>query len=140
MVAGVQDSQGNFLAIHRTYFDSGAKKTALEPAKASLGPIAGGAVQLTTQVASRIEIAEGIETALSILQATGIPTWAALGTANLAKVELPDGVREVIVCADADEAGEKAALAAAKEFIRGRRRVRIARPPMAGDFNDLLRS
>jgi hypothetical protein len=76
------------------------------------------------------------------LQATRIPTWATLGTANLAKLELPDSVREVIIGADyeANGAGEKAALAAAAKLIREGRKVRIARPPAPGDFNDLLQS
>jgi hypothetical protein len=38
MIAGVQSTDGRFAAIHRTFLD-GAKKTALTPAKAALGPI-----------------------------------------------------------------------------------------------------
>jgi putative DNA primase/helicase len=84
-----------------------------------------------------LALAEGIETALSIQQATGIPTWASLGASNLERVEVSDCVRDVIICADADPPGESAALAAAKRLITEGRKVRIARPGQPADFNDL---
>jgi putative DNA primase/helicase len=139
MVAGVQDVNGRFAAIHRTWLD-GAQKTALQPEKAALGSIAGCAVRLSTQLENKLALTEGIETGLSILQATTIPTWVSLGTGNF--VELPECVREIVICADRDSngAGEKAARAAAAKYTGEGRKVRIARPPMEGDFNDLLQA
>jgi len=142
VVAAVQtDNQIN--AVHRTWLKAdGTGKADMDPPKAALGPIRGHAVRLA-QAREVLALAEGRETALSVQQATGIATWATLGTANLPRVKLPDCVREVIICADNDVsgAGETAALAAAAKFTREGRRVRIARPPSAGmDFNDLLRT
>jgi putative DNA primase/helicase len=143
MVAAVQNREGDIVAILRTFLASdGRGKANLEPAKMALGPIAGGAVRFA-KAAETLALAEGIETALSVQQATGIATWAALGTANFARIELPECVRQVIVCADHDVsgAGERAALAAAAKFMREGREVRIARPPSPDtDFNDLLRA
>jgi DNA primase len=51
---------------------------------------------------------------------------------------LPTSVREVIVLADGDDPGEKAARDAALRWSREGRRVRIARPPRGMDFNDML--
>ena len=138
MVAAVFDLNRNVIAVHRTYLDDQGNKTTLEPPKAALGPIASRAVHLAP-AGEMLALAEGIETALSVGQATGIPTWAALGTANLTRVELPAVVREVIVCADNDPscAGEKAALAAAERFKLEGRRVSIARPHIGKDFNDI---
>jgi putative DNA primase/helicase len=87
-------------------------------------------------------LCEGIETGLSIQQATGLPTWAALGAGNLARVILPEIVSKVIIAADNDAngVGQRAAFKAADEFIAQGRTVRIALPPEAGqDFNDVLR-
>jgi putative DNA primase/helicase len=84
-----------------------------------------------------LALAEGIETALSVLQATAIPIWATLGTANLSRVELPGCVREIIICIDADPAGEKAAVMSAASFLHEGRRVRIARPHGGKDFNEM---
>jgi putative DNA primase/helicase len=138
MVAVVSDLNRNVVAVHRTYLDDQGNKTNLEPPKAALGPIARRAVHLAP-AGEMLALAEGIETALSVGQATGIPTWAALGTANLTRVELPAVVREVIICADNDPscAGEKAALAAAERFKCEGRRVSIARPHVGKDFNDM---
>jgi putative DNA primase/helicase len=139
MVAAVEHvrSGNTVIAIHRTWLrDDGGGKAALEPQKAALGPITGGAVRLAL-AGGTLCLCEGIEDGLSILQATGLPTWATLGTSNLPRVELPDCVREVIICADADQAGEKAALAAAAKFTRERRRARVARPLGGKDFNEM---
>jgi putative DNA primase/helicase len=139
MIAAVQGADGKIVGVHRTYLRSdGSGKADIEPQKAALGPIRGGAVRFA-KAGDVLALTEGIEDALSFLQATNIPTWAALGTSNLSRVELPDVVREVIIAADGDEPGERAANAAAQRFVGEGRRVRIVRPP-AGyiDFNDAL--
>ena len=51
---------------------------------------------------------------------------------------LPDRVRDVIVLADGDDAGEAAARDCAWRWKREGRRVRIARPPQGTHFNDVL--
>jgi DNA primase len=47
-------------------------------------------------------------------------------------------VRDVIILADGDEAGEAAARDCALRWKCQSRRVRIARPPQGMDFNDML--
>jgi hypothetical protein len=126
------------LGIHRTFLNrDGSGKAPVEYPKMTLGPVRGGAVRLGPP-ADTIAVAEGIETALSVMQATGTPTWAALSTSGLKALELPDTVREVIVCADGDAEGDHAATAAARRWQLQGRRVRLARPPPGKDFNDLL--
>jgi putative DNA primase/helicase len=85
-------------------------------------------------------ICEGIETGLAILQATGLHVWVALGSTNLGNVEMPAFVDEIIIAADHDEPGLRAARAAEELYkVRGFR-VRIVSPETSGmDFNDLLR-
>ena len=83
-------------------------------------------------------VGEGIETCLAAMQATGHPAWAALSTSGLRTLDLPDDVRDVIVLADGDDAGEAAARDCAWRWKREGRRVRIARPPQGMDFNDML--
>jgi putative DNA primase/helicase len=76
--------------------------------------------------------------ALAATQATGHPAWAALSTSGLRALGLPNEVRNVIVLADGDDAGEAAARDCAWRWKREGRRVRIARPPLGMDFNDML--
>jgi putative DNA primase/helicase len=126
------------LAIHRTFLRrDGHGKAPVEPQKMMLGPCRGGAVWLAP-AGDRLMVAEGIETALSAMQATGRPAWAALSISGLRTLGLPDAVREVIVLSDGDEPGEAAALDAGLRWNREGRCVRIARPPRGFDFNDVL--
>jgi putative DNA primase/helicase len=126
------------LAVHRTFLGrDGAGKAPVDPAKMMLGPCRGGAVRLGP-IGDRLMVAEGIETALSAMQATGQPAWAALSTSGLRTLDLPAEVRDVIVLADGDEPGEAAASDCGLRWKREGRQVRIARPPRGADFNDLL--
>jgi putative DNA primase/helicase len=126
------------LAVHRTFLGrDGAGKAPVEPQKMMLGTCRGGAVRLGP-IGDRLMVAEGIETALSAMQATGQPAWAALSTSGLRTLDLPAEVRDVIVLADGDEPGEAAASDCAWRWKRQGRRVRVARSPQGMDFNDLL--
>jgi hypothetical protein len=63
------------LAVHRTFLArDGGGKAPVEPTKMMLGPCRGGAVRLSS-IGDRLMIAEGIETALSAMQATGHRRW-----------------------------------------------------------------
>lgn len=138
MVGGIQGPHGTITGVHRIFLDHRGRKATCFQNKMMLGRCSGGAVRLS-KAGPKLAVAEGIETALSVQQATGIPTWAALSTSGLTALVLPQEVREVVIFADADKAGEKAALAAAKRFSTEGRTVRIARPPEgASDFNDVL--
>ena len=138
MVAGVQGPDGKVKAVHRTFLSrNGATKASVGDPRMSLGPVAGGAVRLA-RANGRLAISEGIETGLSILQATGVPTWAALSATNMANVILPPDIRDVILGPDGDEAGEIGARQAAKRFIEEGRAVRTAPAPEGQDFNDML--
>jgi putative DNA primase/helicase len=126
------------LAIHRTFLaPDGGGKAPIEPQKMMLGPCRGGAVRLADPH-DVLMIGEGIETCLSAMQATVQLAWAALSTSGLRALDLPRAVREVILLADGDVAGEAAARDAGMRWMREGRRVRIAHPPRGLDFNDLL--
>jgi hypothetical protein len=139
MVALVTNgTDGTPLAIHRTYLGrDGAGKAPVEPQRMMLGPCNGGVVRLA-DASDVLMVGEGIETCLAAMQATGNPVWAALSTSGLRALDLPKDVRDVIVLADGDEAGEAAARDCAWRWKREGRRVRIARPPQGLDFNGLL--
>jgi hypothetical protein len=126
------------VAIHRTYLAcDGSGKASVCPQKMMFGPCRGGAVRLGDP-GDVLMVGEGIETCLAAMQATGHPAWAALSTSGLRSLDLPADMRDVIVLADGDQAGEAAARACAGRWKREGRRVRIARPPKGMDFNDVL--
>jgi putative DNA primase/helicase len=139
MIALVQDIDEAPLAVHRTYLSRDGRKASFEPAKASLGPVWGGAVRLDP-AAAEITIGEGIESSASAGLLLDLPAWAAINAGNLASgVRLPPAVRSIVIAADPDPPGERAAREAALRWSQEGRRVRIARPNQAGrDFNDLI--
>jgi hypothetical protein len=129
------------VALHRTYLQSeGTSKATVTPCRMALGPIRGGAVRLAPADRA-LAVAEGIETALSIQHATGMPSWAVLSASNLDNLVLPTLplAAEIVIGADADPAGMRAAYAAADHWTVQGRRVRIAIPPDGSDCNDVLR-
>lgn len=131
---------GSPIAIHRTYLArDGASKAPVEPQKMMLGPCRGGTVRLA-EPGDVLMIGEGIETCLAAMQQTGQPVWAALSTSGLRTLELPPDVREVIILADGDDAGEEAARDCALRLQREGRRVRVDRAPKGMDFNDVVLS
>lgn len=129
---------GSPIAVHRTFLArDGGGKAPVKQAKMMLGPCHGGVVRLGGS-SDVLMVGEGIETCLAAMQPNGNSVWAALSTSGLRSLDLPRDVRDVIVLADGDEAGEAAAQDCARRWKREGRRVRIARPPQGMDFNDLL--
>ena len=140
MVALVVDAAGAPIAVHRTFLRrDGAGKADVARAKASLGPVWGGAIRLDP-IAPELVVGEGIESSASAGRILGLPAWAALSAGNLANgLVLPPEVRSVLIAADPDEPGQRAAWSAWRRWGAEGRRVRVATPPDSEDFNDLLR-
>jgi phage/plasmid primase-like uncharacterized protein len=145
MVSLVEHVQRGPVAVHCTYLSpdgSGKADLPKHMQRACFGPVRGGAVRLgVPQAGAEVAVAEGIETTLTVMQASGLPGWAALSANGLKNLILPPEVRSVLVCADNDAngVGQIAAYEAAQRFRRESRRIRIAVPPVVGtDFNDVL--
>lgn len=141
MLAAISDAKGQLLALHRTYLaPDGSAKAPVQPPKMTLGQLAGLACHLGTPT-NEIAVAEGIETALSVQLATGIPTWAALSAGGLRRLILPSAPDAglVTIAADADVVGIDAARVAAVRWKSEGRQVRVIVPSRPGtDFNDLI--
>lgn len=145
MVAAVQDRDGRIVGVHRTFLRADGRGKAQVFKPKMMGGICWEAAVRLDHAGPALHLAEGIETALSVQQATGQATWATLSQGNMRAVRLPDCVTSVTLCADADgkpEAAEQHETllqsAAAAQRSAGLA-VSIARPPAGLDFNDLLK-
>jgi hypothetical protein len=98
MVAAVTDwPSQEVLAIHRTFLKAdGSDKARISQNKMMLGPCAGGAVRLAVS-GDELVLAEGLETAMSVLQSIGKPTWATLSTSGLKAVRLTSTAVSTVV-------------------------------------------
>ncbi|NLG65983.1 MAG: hypothetical protein GX537_10300, partial [Actinobacteria bacterium] len=136
MLAKVVDAAGYVVAAHRTYLDPIGPGKADVPSPKKLttptvdGATSGAAVRLF-EPAYVLALAEGIETALAVHEATGTPTWSTVSAGGLEAVQVPAAVRRVELWADLDESGrgrEAAEKAAARLTAEGRD-VRVLTPP-----------
>jgi hypothetical protein len=143
LIARMQNVKGEMTAVLATFLDpSTGNKITGDGIKSRLifGSCRGGAIRLT-EATDKLALCEGIEDGLSIMQY--VPDWSVWvtgGTSNLRAVQVPDHVREVMICADGDEAGKNAARELWQRLVSEGKHVRIAIPPKGfKDFNDLLR-
>lgn len=131
MVAAIQAPNRRIVAVHRTYLLADGRKAQIASPRMMLGPCGGNTVRLAA-AEPKLALCEGIENGLAFMEATGIPTWAALSAGNLFKVTIPDIVRELVIVADGEDAGRIAASKTAERWIREGLKVRIV------DFGDGL--
>jgi hypothetical protein len=143
------NDEGQAVTIHRTYLTlEGFKAPVDNPKKTMPYPadrkLAGALVRLGHPNGS-LGLAEGIETALAVHEATGQVCWAATSAALLEATILPQSIRRVVVWADNDQkrAGQKAALRLTERLIREGRKVKVQIPDRPAeqkswDWNDVL--
>ena len=141
MVAVLVDIEGHRVAVHRTFLaPGGAGKAGVDPPRMTLGPVRGAAVRLH-EATECLVVGGGIETSLAAAKVLGMPAWAAVSAGNMADhLALPQDIRDVIVAADNDPPGLRAANRAVARWKAEGRTVRLAVPDRAGaDFNNVLR-
>jgi hypothetical protein len=131
-VCAVQDLAGAITAIQ-------CKKRGSKGV--SYGWLGYGAVRLAEPVDGELGLAEGVETALSATQLTGVPCWATLGARRLDAVALPPGLGRIHLFGDNDDAGRAAVERATARYCDvERHKVRRWWPPSRHkDFNDVIR-
>ena len=150
MLGAVRSLSGELLAVHRTYLSPDGKKLNPEayglprhaPIKKVLGSIANGAIHLY-EFGETLLIAEGIETALAASLLSGLPAWSAISATNMERLDVPSGVKTVIICVDNDEAGERSSRRFAARLMRSGKSVKFSYParagaPAKGDWADLV--
>lgn len=135
LIALVADPVGRGVGIQRTYLTPDGRKAASSDGKVkfSLGPIVGGAIHLGPPTEEMV-VTEGLEDGLTLAEQLGRSVWVAAGTSMMPRMVLPTEVSAVVIGADGDDPGEKAAQKAAAAFAEAGRSVRIIRP--AAGFKD----
>jgi hypothetical protein len=140
LVAKISTEDGVLTGIHRTYLaPDGKGKASVSDPKMMLGNTRGASIHLRPLRGDTLAVCEGIETGLSILQMTGIPTWVCLSTGGMANLVIPKTIRTLLICGDNDPAGITASLALKARAIEEGYAVKYITPQEAGfDFKDVL--
>jgi putative DNA primase/helicase len=137
MIAAVQAPTGKIVAIQATFLTRRGCKAAVAVPRSAIGALGAGAVRFGKSE-DLLGLAEGIETALSAQQLTGIPTWPCLGASRMHRIAIPSHVRELHLFGDNDGAGRDAVQRAAYE--NRKRRVVLQFPPDSRkDWNDFAK-
>jgi putative DNA primase/helicase len=142
MLARVDNPSGHAVTLHRTYLSSNGHKADVATVKKLMSPAIpgatrGGAIRLYP-ADDTLAVAEGIETALAVRLATGLPVWATICASGMAKLVVPPEVHLVVICADNDTAGLDAAKALAQRLMVEQRHVKILTPDTPGaDWADM---
>lgn len=147
MLCRVSDASTNFgIGLHFTFLQpDGSGKAEVSEPKLRRGRDlfdAAGVIRLwaDADVETRLVVAEGIETALAVAHARP-PAWACVNTSYLAKLPALPGVESLLIVADRDPGGERAAQQCAMRWHEAGRIVTIYRSESEGaDFNDDLRA
>jgi phage/plasmid primase-like uncharacterized protein len=134
MIARVSDAEGKPVTLHRTFITQSGKKSPVPSQKklmgaATEGTITGGAIRLG-EATHWVGLTEGIETALAVHCATGMPVWACVSTTLLERVVIPETVKQVVIWADSDanDAGKNAADKLLKRLHDAGRSARVFYP------------
>ena len=117
MVCAIRDVLGNLVTLHRTYLTTQGQKVGFGPAKKLMPVPKGRTVNGASIRFGKIGrdgivcLAEGVETALSVQQATGYPCFACVSAQGMAAATIPSDARVVFIFADNDRSntGQKAA-------------------------------
>ncbi len=109
MIAAVRDIAGRLINVHSTLLTEDGFKAALEVPKRlckqpSDSTISGCAIHFG-EPKEVLALAEGIETALSVVVGTGLPCWSCISANGLISVQIPPEVEHVYIYADKDRSG-----------------------------------
>lgn len=119
------------LTLHFTWVSPDGTKAAVDPPRLLLGGHrkAGGVIRLWPDeaVTTGLAVAEGIETALALAHVYR-PAWACIDAGNLAALPVLAGVECLVIGADHDEAGLRAAEACAERWTAAGRDVLAMAP------------
>lgn len=153
MLSAVRDIKGRLVNVHRTYLTLDGMKAPVTTPKRLMAQPEGstivGAAVCFGMPKDVLCIAEGVETALSVMLGTGYPCWASISAMGMPEVIVPKNVRTVLIFADKDrtETGAKAAERLRARLAKEGRLAVIVQIPddipegaKSLDWNDVLRT
>lgn len=142
LIAPLQDSAGHVTAVQQIFLCGETLDAWRDPdgrrIKRTLGVMRDGCVRLGLPDTT-LGMAGSVEDALAASVLFSLPVWATCGEQRFERVWVPDEVTELVIFADADAAGQRAAEAGARKHW-DRRSVTVHAPTGSKDWNELLQA
>lgn len=140
LIFRVVDSEGRSVTLHRIYLTADGEKAPVPvPKKLMSYPkgirqLVGGAIRLVP-AGYILGVAEGPETALAVIEATGMPVWSAVSATLMEQIVVPGYVRRVIGWLDKDlsERGKRAGIVLCERMWKEGRYAGAAQPELEMD-------
>lgn len=130
LIAPLQDSAGHVTAVQQIFLCGETLDAWRDPddrrIKRTLGLMRDGCVRLGLPDTT-LGLAGSVEDALAASVLFSLPVWATCGEQRFERVWVPDEIDELVIFADADAAGQKAAAAGARKHW-GKRNVTVHAP------------
>jgi hypothetical protein len=137
MLAAVRDAAGEVVAVEVTYLRPDGRLAPARLPRKTVGVLPTDAAVRLDPAGERLLVGEGVATCLSASERFGWPAWALLSAGRMQRWRPPAGVRQVLVAADADAAGQRAANVLASELRAVGVVVAVRAPPAPfGDWNE----
>ena len=149
IVSRLRDANKNHVCSHYVFIDNKGSKITFNPVKKLAGKAKGATLILNGLNFQEIAVAEGLETALAIHQATGLTTYVCFSANGVKDFCCPSEVTKLHIFADQDASrtGERVSKILAKRESSKKRQVFVHIPDKAllngsksVDFLDLLNS
>lgn len=140
LIAPLQDSAGHVTAVQQIFlcgetFDAYRDEDG-HRIKRTLGVMRDGCVRLGLPDTT-LGLAGSVEDALAASIMFSLPVWATCGEQRFERVWIPDEIEELVIFADADEPGRRAARMGAARHM-DKRNVTIHSPDGAKDWTQVL--
>lgn len=140
LVAAITDPAGALQGVQVTLLSAhGTAKAAVATPRRVIGKLKGGIVRLQ-EAHDELAIGEGVETMLSASHDLETPAWAALTADNLSRFTIAAPVKQLIVVADNDAAGMRAAEMLHKQLPADVHADFASAPEGFNDWNDWARA
>jgi putative DNA primase/helicase len=139
LMAAIRDTAGELTGVEVTYLTALGQRAHVPTPRKTIGrrPL-GAAVRLHAPGAELL-VAEGVPSALSAARLLSLPAWALLAAGALALWTPPPGVTSVVIAADRDPAGARAAWRLLRRLRQAGLACRICWPPAPHrDWNEAL--
>jgi putative DNA primase/helicase len=136
IISLVRNVQDQVVTVHRTFINRKGEKSIGKDGECRMmmtppleGSVSGAAIRLYPATTT-VGLGEGLETALAVRAAYGIPVWSTINSTLMKYVKLPEHIRTVYLFGDNDRkcAGQTAVAEAANRFEQEGRKVKIFIP------------
>jgi putative DNA primase/helicase len=139
LLAAIRDGVGGLCGLEITYLTARGERADLPVPRKTVGLRPAGSAVRLSEPAGELLVAEGVVSALSAMKLLTLPGWALMAAGNLARWTPPNGVASVVIAADRDPAGARAAWRLLRRLRQAGLGCRLVWPPAPHrDWNEAL--